>query len=230
MVCQNKDGRKLSSAFLILTKNMNSKFFTLSLSLLLLCIVSKASDSLLIMNPKVKIIKSTAGCFLKYLIVSKARTAILFKPRFVVAGEDNTLCDVTVHFEKKKMDKYIKVPSSKNFTSDVDDGTRNFIFIAYNDTLSCEVDLENKFGLLKAGNYRLKIILKASKYNSLKDVQSTWLYFIVNKDLKRELEKRLITTHLLQRVGGIATRLLLFYQLLYLLTEQKSAFIFNSAK
>ena len=149
---------------------MNSKFFALSLSLLLLCIVSKASDSLLIMNPKVKIIKSTAGSFLQYLIVSKARIAILLKPRFIVAGEDNKLCDVAVRFEKKKMDKYIKVPSSKNFTSDVYDGTRNFTIISYNDTLSCEVDLENQFGLLKAGNYRLKIILKASKYNSLKDL------------------------------------------------------------
>ena len=154
--------------------------------MLVLSLAGKASDSLLIISPKMKVIKSTNDYFLRYLVVSKAEKTIQLKVSFAVDDENNKLCDIAVRLEKKELNKYIKIQSANNPPLQVYEGARKLTNISYNDTLGCDIDLEFLYGLLKAGQYRLRILLKASNYNSMTDVQSTWLYFTVNKDLKNE--------------------------------------------
>jgi hypothetical protein len=156
--------------------------------MLVLSLVSKASDSLLIISPKVKVIKSTNDYFLRYLIVSKAKKTIQLKVSFDVDDENNKLCDVAVGLEKKEFNKYIKIQSANNPPLQAYEGAHKLTNIFYNDTLGCDIDLEFLYGVLKAGQYRLRILLKASNYNSMNDVQSTWLYFTVYKELKNESE------------------------------------------
>jgi hypothetical protein len=181
-----RNARNVVSHFKL--QNMKSKFLLLSLSMLVLSLVSKASDSLLIISPKVKVIKSTNDYFLRYLIVSKAKKTIQLKVSFDVDDENNKFCDVAVGLEKKEFNKYIKIQSANNPPLQAYEGAHKLTNIFYNDTLGCDIDLEFLYGVLKAGQYRLRILLKASNYNSMNDVQSTWLYFTVYKDLKNESE------------------------------------------
>lgn len=158
--------------------------FPLVVIISLLPQLSRASDSLNVIKPIIKEISSESECILKYKVVSKAKNKIQFEKYLFISGWGNQYADIWILLEKKDKNTFITVEFSNPPPPMLPaDEAYKKTYLTLNDTLPIEINLYHNYEDLKKGEYRFKILVRASKNNSVADVESGWLYFKIGQDL-----------------------------------------------
>ena len=157
--------------------------FLFTLTLLAGTFSIKANDTLTIINPHIKEIQTREQCILQYKVVSKAKTKVQFNDYLNISEWNTPDADVWVLLEKKEKDAFVKVDFRPLIDVISTQDAEKIKYLSFNDTMTVKVDLKTKYLFLSKGEYRLNLLIRASKNNKMNDVKADPLYFKLGIDL-----------------------------------------------
>ena len=144
---------------------------------------SKATDSLLIIQPSVKKLNPKTDCTLVYTLVSKAHDTVRLVRYPYITDWNNQASEVWIWLERKDNNGYVRsVYSDLPPPMAPADESETFVSLLTNDTIPLAINLCHKYKDLKEGEYRMKILIRASVTNEMDDVTTDWFYFKIDED------------------------------------------------
>ena len=143
----------------------------------------KANDSLLIIQPSVKKLNPKTDCTLVYKLVSKSKDTVNLVRYLYITDWNNQASEVWIWLERKENNGYVRAAYSDSPPPMIPaDESQTFISLLTNDSIPIVINLCHKYKDLKEGEYRMKILVRASVTNEMDDVVTDWFYFKIDED------------------------------------------------